>query len=193
MATVGIKHPVFAPITAFTSGSAPTYGTGFVVGKAIKSDITISTADGTLYADDAVAEYASQFQSGTISFECDDISDNNRCTMFGYTTVAASGGKSGVKMGALDEAPHGGFGYYKTKIKNGTKFYVGKWFYNTIFHETADNAETKKDSITFQTISIEGKILPVVGFGNDTYCEECTASTESEVVTWLNTKAGIAG
>lgn len=193
MATIGIKHPVFAPITALNEGAKPTYGDGFVVGKAIKADVSIQTAEGTLYADDAVAEYASQFQSGTISFEADDISDVNRCAMFGYTKVTASGGKSGLKKGALDEAPHGGFGYYKTKVKNGVKLYKAYWFYNTIFSETSDSAETKNDSITFQTISCEGKILPVVGFGNNEYCEECTCSTEADAKTWLHTMAGISG
>ena len=66
MATTGIKHPVFAPITARNTGAKPTYGTGILVAKATKADITINTAEGKLYADDSLAEYDSKFQSGTL-------------------------------------------------------------------------------------------------------------------------------
>ena len=39
MAITGIKHPVFAPITARNAGAKPTYGTGIVVAKATKADM----------------------------------------------------------------------------------------------------------------------------------------------------------
>lgn len=73
MATTGIKHPVFAPITARNAGAKPTYGTGLLIGKATKADITINTAEGKLYADDALAEYDSKFQSGSISLGVDEL------------------------------------------------------------------------------------------------------------------------
>lgn len=193
MATIGIKHPVFAPISAFNSGAKPTYDAGFVVCKAIKADLTITTAEGTLYADDAIAEYASKVKGASISFEGDEISDNNRCAMFGYTKVNASGGKSGLKRGALDTPVHGGFGYYKTKTVNNVTMYRAMWFYNAVFTETSDSAETDTENINFQTTTIEGKALPVIGFEKDLIIEEATFSSESEALTWLHTMANISG
>ena len=193
MATIGLKHPVFAPITSFNEAAKPTYGSGFVVGKAVKANVTVSTTEGKLYADDSLAEYASQISDVSIGFETDDISDNNKCSMFGYTKVTSSGGKSGLKKGALDDDVHGGFGYYKTKVKNGTNFYCATWYYDTIFHETGESSETKGDNVNFQTISCEGKALPIIGFGNNDYCEETTFTTEAEAISWLHTNANISG
>lgn len=191
MATIGIKHPVYAPITTYNAGSKPTYGTGFVVGKAIKADITISTVEGKLYGDDALCEYDSQVSDISIGFETDEINDLNRATMFGYNALSATGG-SGVTMGVKDTPAHGGFGYYKTKVVNGVKKYTAKWFLDTVLHETGESNETKGDNINFQTVSCEGKALPIIGLSNDTFCEEVTFTTESAAVSWLNGLANIA-
>lgn len=193
MATIGIKHPVFSPITAYNSNALPTYGNGIVVGKAVKADVTVSTVEGKLYADDALAEYASQISDIGISFESDEISDNNRCVMFGYTKVTGSGGRSGLKRGVLDPDVHGGFGYYKTKVTNGNKLYRAVWYFDTVLHETGESAETKGENVSFQTVTCEGKALPISGYGNNDYCEEATFSTEAEAKTWLHTMANISG
>ena len=78
MAITGIKHPVFAPITGRPAGAKPTYGTGILVAKATKVDITINTAEGKLYADDSLAEYDSKFQSATIAAGVDDLTLNKQ-------------------------------------------------------------------------------------------------------------------
>ena len=193
MASIGLKHPVFSPITRMNDNAMPTYGTGFVIGKAVKADLTINTIEGSLYADDALAEYASQFQNGSISAEVDEISDNNKVTMFGYKKVTGSGGTSGIKKGAKNETVHGGFGYYKTKVVNGTNFYRATWFFDTVFHETGESNETKGENITFSTTAFEGTILPVFGLGDDDWVEETMFSTEAEAISWLHTRAGISG
>ena len=193
MASIGLKHPVFAPISRFNDGAMPTYSGGVVIGKAVKADITISTIEGTLYADDAIAEYDRKVQNVDISFEVDDISDSNKNVIFGYRKSTGSGSSSTLYMGANDDAVHGGFGYYKTKVVNKVKLYTAKWFYDTIFAETGETNETKGDNITFQTTTVEGKALPVIGLGNDDYAETATFSTESDAISWLHSKAGISG
>ena len=109
MAITGVKHPVFAPITARNAGAKPTYGTGILIAKATKADITINTAEGKLYADDSLAEYDSKFQSATIAAGVDDLTPNKKAALFGYT-LDTSGGKTVLKKGASDTAPHGGTG-----------------------------------------------------------------------------------
>lgn len=191
MATIGIKHPVYSPITTYNAGAKPTYGTGFVVGKAIKADITVSTVEGKLYGDDALCEYDSQVSDISINFETDEIADTNRAVMFGYSALSATGG-AGVTMGVKNVQAHGGFGFYKTKVVNGTKKYTAKWYLDTVFHETGESSETKGENINFQTTGCEGKALPIVGFRNDDYCEEITFTTEDAAKAWLDGLANIA-
>ena len=71
MAHIGLKYPVFAPITAETDAGAITYGDGFVVGKAINYTGTPSNADVVLYADDGVAESDKSITNEGVSLEAD--------------------------------------------------------------------------------------------------------------------------
>lgn len=193
MAKIGLKHPVFAPIASYNTGAIPTYESGTVVGKAVKANITVNTIEGMLYADDALAEYDKQVQNVDISFEVDDMADMVKKTMFGYRLSTGSGYSSGLLMGVNDDTVHGGFGYYKTKVVNRVKLYEARWFYDAAFNETGESVETKGDGITFQTTSIEGKALPVIGLGKDDYSETATFSDESAAISWLHNKAGISG
>jgi phi13 family phage major tail protein len=192
MATTGIKHPVFAPITARNTGAKPTYGTGVLLGKATKADITINTAEGKLYADDALAEYDSKFQSGSVSLGVDELTPAKKAALFGYT-IDSSSGKQILKKGASDVAPHGGFGYYKTKKIDGARKYEVKWMYDVVFRETNDNAETANENVNFQTSEIAGEILPIIGLGNDDWSEEQICDTEQAAITALHTYANISG
>lgn len=51
-ANIGMQHPVFAPISAYTSGSAITYGAGMVVAEAVSAALNWERADGRFYGDD---------------------------------------------------------------------------------------------------------------------------------------------
>lgn len=192
MAITGIKHPVFAPITSRTAGAKPTYGTGMVIAKATKADITINTAEGKLYADDSLAEYDSKFQSATIAAGVDDLTPNKKAALFGYT-LDTSGGNTVLKKGASDTAPHGGFGYYKTKKIDNVRKYEVKWMYDVVFHETNDNAETANENVNFQTTEFTGEALPILGLGHDDWCEEQLCDTEQAAITALHTYANITG
>ena len=191
MATIGIKHPVFAPISPTSvEGARPTYNAGTVLGKAVKADVNLTFAEGKLFADDVLAEYASKFQSGTITAGVDELTAEKRVIVFGNTLDTTSGASTLVK-GTEDTAPHGGFGYFKTKQVDGKKKFNAKWYFDTVWHEGNDTAETGNDGITFQTTEITGSILPVVGWGNNNWMEEETFNTEAEAVSWLHTRAGI--
>ena len=56
MATIGIKHPVYAVISAMNANAKPTYNASKsgILGKATKADVTLNFAEGSLYADDAL-------------------------------------------------------------------------------------------------------------------------------------------
>lgn len=194
MATIGIKHPVYAVISAMNANAKPTYNASKsgILGKATKADVTLNFAEGSLYADDALAEYATKFQNGTISAGFDELTPQKYADLLGYR-IDSTGGTSILRKGAKDSAPHVGFGYYKTKVIDGVKKYQAKVFYNCVFKESGDNAETATDSINFQTVELAATILPVIGFNEDDYTEEQIFTSESAAVTYLHSALGITG
>lgn len=192
MAATGLKYPVYGIITKYNDGAAPTYGTPGVIGKAIKADVTFNSAEGKLYADDALAEYASKFTDGSIVLGVDEMTDTKRSALLGYTLSAVSGSNKLI-MGAADVAPHVGIGYYKTHMIDGVRKYRTYFFYDVVFRETGDSSETANESITFSTPEITGTILPVQGYGKDNYAEIMTFDTESAAKTHLHELVGITG
>ena len=194
MATIGIKHPVYAVISTMNTGAKPTYtaAKSGILGKATKADVTLNFAEGSLYADDSLAEYATKFQNGTIAAGFDELTPQKYADILGYR-IDATGGTSILRKGAKDAAPHVGFGYYKTKVIDGVKKYEAKVFYNCVFKENGDNAETAADSINFQTIELSATVLPVIGFNEDDYMEEQLFTTEAAAVTFLHSELGITG
>ena len=95
MAFVGLKMPVFAPIAGYDEEThRPTYGTGFIIGMAIKADVTINYAEATLYADDILAESDSSFQNGTVDVGVDEISHESDTKLFGHEESADNSGRS---------------------------------------------------------------------------------------------------
>ncbi|MBQ1295222.1 MAG: hypothetical protein IIY21_14360, partial [Clostridiales bacterium] len=189
MAATGLKYPVYGIITKFNDGAAPTYSTPGVIGKAIKADVTFNSAEGKLYADDALAEYASKFTDGSIVLGIDDITEAKKAALLGYTLSAVSGSNKLI-MGAADVAPHVGIGYYKTHMIDGVRKYRTYFFYDVVFRETGDSSETANESITFSTPEITGTILPVQGYGKDNYAEIMTFDSEASAKTHLHELVG---
>lgn len=191
MASIGLKYPVFAPLDGeIVEGTRPEYGTGFVVGKAIKADVTINYAEATLYADDILAESDSSFQNGTIDVGVDEITHDIHSKLFGSKIVEVEG-TSELHAGAKNVSPHGGFGYYKTKVINKKTKYLAKWFLDVQFKPGNDSSETKGDSTSFVTPEFSGTIFCIPGLEEDTYVEEAFFDTEADAKAWLKGKANI--
>lgn len=136
MANFGANHPCFKPDN----------GVGVVLGKLVSANLTVNLASGEMYADDGLAEQISEFASGTIAMETDDMSDANASIVYGATV---NGGE--VTYNQNDTPPKGGLAYYKALMRNGVKFYKG-YFYPVVRAALGnDNAQTRGNAITFQT------------------------------------------
>lgn len=197
MARIGLKYIVAAAITAETLGSAPTYGTGFVVGKAMKAEKSVNANDSELYGDDALNESDQSFSDGALKIGLTDFGTGRLASMevqaalFGAKIVEVSGVKE-MSRGAGQTAPYLGIGYYKTKTINKTKFYEATWIYKIQFKTPGESTNTRGKTIEFQTDEIEGKFMAVAGFGDDDYEKTATFETEAEAVNWLNALANIS-
>ncbi len=151
MATIGMDKLYYAKITEGTDGDE-TYTTPIQLAKAIKADLTIDLAEATLYADDGTAYVVKEFKTGTLSLGVEDIGAQAAQDLTGAVVddngVLVSAGEdegAAVAVGFRALKPNGKYRYF--------------WLYRVKFGIPAANLQTKGDSITFQTPTIEGTVM----------------------------------
>ena len=151
MSTIGLDSLYYAAITDDANGEE-TYGTPEVLAKAIKCDLSVELAEAILYADDAAAEVVKAFKEGKLSLGVDDIGVAKAKALTGAEVdsngVLVSAGEdlgAPVAVGFRAMKPNGKYRYF--------------WLYRVQFGVPATNLETKGDSISFQTPTIEGTVM----------------------------------
>lgn len=200
MAHVGMKMPVMA---LWEEGN--TYKNGFVAAKAINFTGTPNKNEAVLYADDTAAETDLSVRDWGTSLGVDDLSLKTQADILGHAyvqgTEATDGGEAipeSIEIGTDDVAPYMGVGFYKRRRKNNIVSFTVIWLYKVQHSEPTENAETKGESVNFQTPTIEGKAFPVEVTGTDgkkkmSVGKKLLFKTESEAIAWLKKQANITG
>ena len=181
MATIGLDKLYYSKITEDANGDE-TYATPVPLAKAMKADLSVELAEATLYADDGPAEIVKEFKSGTLSLGIDDIGKTAAEDLTGAKLddngVVVSGGEdigTPVAVGFRAKKANGKFRYF--------------WLYRVVFGMPATNLQTKGDSISFQTPTIEGTVLrrnKLDDLGNHPWKAEATegdAGVSASVIT----------
>ena len=150
MATIGFDMLQYAKITEDANGME-TYGAPKILAKAIKADLSIDLNEAILYADDAASEVVKEFKSGKLSLGVNDIGSEVAEDLTGANIddkgVLVSTGEDTATPVAIG---------FRARKSNGKYRYF--WLYRVKFGTPATNLQTKGDSITFQTPTIEGTI-----------------------------------
>lgn len=195
MAFIGMRHVVAAKIAAETPGSALTYSAGMVVGKAIQGNLTWDRNDNPLYADDAIAENDNGATGGSIELITDDLLDTVRAYLLGDEAITVGTGTSATTEyeSTEDPAPYVGFGYMRVRVKGGETSYQAVWYHKAQFGESNENAQTKGQTIEWQTPTLTGKIMGVNdnASGQIRFRRRATFETAAAAIAWLDNKAGI--
>lgn len=151
MATIGLDRLYYAKITESDEGEE-TYAVPQILAKAIKADLSVELAEAVLYADDGAAYVIKDFKSGKLSLGIDDIGVGAAADLTGAVTddngVLVSASENigqPVAVGFRAQKPDGKYRYF--------------WLYRVKFGIPATNLQTKGDSITFQTPTIEGTVM----------------------------------
>lgn len=151
MATIGLDRLYYATITEDSVGEE-TYGTPTILAKAINADLSVELTEATLYADDGAAEVVKDFNSGTLTLGVDDIGASVAAVLTGAVTddngvliSASENSGSPVAIGFRALKPNGHYRYF--------------WLYRVKFGLPATNLQTKGESITFSTPTIEGTVM----------------------------------
>jgi len=151
MATIGLDRLYYAKITENENGEE-TYDTPAPLAKAITAELSVELAEATLYADDGAAEVVKEFQSGTLTLGVADIGVAATEVLTGATLddnkVLISASEDGGAPVAIG---------FRAKKANGKYRYF--WLYRVKFGIPATNLQTKGDSITFSTPTIEGTVM----------------------------------
>ena len=179
MAYVGLAMPVIKPAT----------GSGIVLGKAVGVDIEPQYSEASLYGDNVKAEYDKTFKSAKVKLETTTLPVDAHEALFGHSVTEGTG-SSGTKIVSKgsDSAKYVGFGVYTEESVDGVKKYVTAWLPKVKFSDANNSWETKGDSISYKTASIEGEAL----VDDDGVWKEVEIfSTEDAAISHLKTKAGI--
>ena len=151
MATIGMDKLYYAKITEAEDGEE-TYDTPVILAKAISAELSVELAEATLYADDGASEVVKDFKSGKLTLGVDDIGITAAQDLTG-----AAADDNGVLISAGENiAPPVAIGFRALRANGKYRYF---WLYRVIFGIPATNLQTKGDSITFQTPSIEGTVL----------------------------------
>lgn len=188
---IGMMYPVWAPLTAHTDGSMPTYGTGRVIQEARNATVTKTYNNNPLYGDDRIVDEDNGLTELTITFEPTGLNDEDRKALFGeddYGTSGASG-----QWVSDNETPYGGFGYMRRMRDNGVRKWEA-WFTLKIkFQEESQATSTKEGSITWNTPTLNGRAAGLYVDSSEKlrYQLHDTFDTAAAAKAWLKALANI--
>lgn len=182
MSAFGARYPIFNPIKEEPEDSLPVYKNqeATVIGRLVAANLTVNLASGEIYADDILAESVSEFSSGSIAMETDDMEDANAEIIYGATVTEKE-----VRYKAGDNPPPGGLAYIKVLKRRGNVVYKGYYYPRVQAALGNDNAQTKGNSITLGTTATTFTVF-ACNSGDWRITKEF--ETEAEAKTWCKEK-----
>lgn len=191
-ANVGMRYPVYAPITAYTPGTAITYGNGAVIAEAVSASVSWNRADGHFYGDDVELDSDNGVLGYSISFEPTGLSDAIRAALLGETLATSD-------YEINDSAsPDIGFGYIRVMRSKGSSTvnttYEGWWYRKLKFSISSEETRTKEQNIEWRVPTLEGTGagVEVDGTGKLKFAIHRTFDSFSAAQSWLKSLAGIS-
>lgn len=178
MAKIGLNSFRYSVLTEAQDGT-PSYDGAHTPAKAISCSVSISNNDVKLYADDALAESDTSFQSGSVTIGIDDEDQATMATLLGHQVDSTS---QAMIRNANDVAPYIGFGRIIVKMVNNVKKYKVEFLYKVKFGEPSQEDQTKGESVEFATTELEGTVATLA---DGKWSETKTFDTKNEALTFL--------
>ena len=184
MAQIGLTNLWYGILTEGADGT-PSYGGAKSFGKAVSAKVDTSNNDAKLYADDALAESDSSFNSAKVTLGVADDDITVFAEILGHTAVAVDASGHGMKRNVNDVAPYVGLGRVITKLANNKRVYKAEFLYKVKFTEPGQEDETKGDKVDFKTPEIEGT---AVALANGDWSDSGVFDTKDAAMTWVKGK-----
>lgn len=176
MAKIGLTNFRYSILTEAADGT-PSYNGAKTPGKAISCNVEISNNSATLYADDALAESDTSFQSGTVTMGIDEDDLTTMAALLGHTITEGV-----MTRSVMDVAPYVGLGRIVTKMVNNVISYKVEFLYKVKFSEPSAENQTRGESVEFATTEIEGTVSALKN-GNWSVAQSFT--TKDAAITYL--------
>lgn len=191
MAYIGMRNPVAAPITAYTEGSAITYGSGMVLGPAVAANLTFDVADNPDYGDDVIVDNDNGINGYSATLETNNITKEGRAMVLGWEPVGTTVTHYDVTDAA---APYVGWGFIRVKMFKAVRSYEAFWFHRSQFSPNGINASTKQRQITWNhpQMNVQGMGVRLDNSGKAKYFQWMEFDSESAAQAWLYGKANIS-
>ena len=172
MAKIGLNSFRYGILTEAADGT-PSYAGAITPAKAVSCSVSITNNSGMLYADDALAESDTSFQSGTVTMGVDKLDNQTQGALLGHTV---SDGE--IVRNGNDVAPYVGLGRVVTLMIDGSYKYRAEFLYKVKFAEPSQENNTKGESIEFGTYSLEGTVAELAN-GNWSIAKEFTSKADA--------------
>ena len=178
MAKIGLNNFRYSKLTESETGTA-TYDGAKKPAKAVSCKVSISTSSASLYADDALAESDSSFNSGTVTIGIDEEDNATMADLLGHT-LAEEGGE--MVRNANDVAPYVGLGRVVVKMVNGVRKYKVEFLNKVKFSEPSQDDKTKGENVEFTTSELEGTVSTLA---DGTWSKTKTFDTQTDAIKYL--------
>lgn len=186
MANIGLRNAKYNQIDYETNKyKALVNSVVPVLGKMIDAKLTENRSDAQLFADDGLAEYDNAFTGGSLALTLADVDDDTYAEVKGCTFS-----NSELTENEEDSSPEIGYGHIITKMVNGVKKYKVEFLPRIIVTKITADAKTKGESIEFNTVSLEGKVMAlkkaINGLQVGDWHKVKTFDTLAEAITYLD-------
>lgn len=182
MALIGLNNFWYSKLTEAQDGT-PSFDGAKSFGKAVSCSVSLTNNSAELYADDALAESDTSFQSGTVTLGVDDDREATFADVLGHS-IAADGE---VTYNSNDVAPFVALARIVVKMVNNVKLYKVNVLYKVKFSDVNESENTKGESVEFATPTIEGKIAQLA---NGDWKTTKTFSTKAEALAFIQALFG---
>ena len=152
MALIGLNHFYYSHLSEADDGTV-TYDGAKSFGKAVSCNVSVTNNSAALYADDALAESDTSFQSGTVTLGVDDDRETTFADILGHTIEDGL-----VTYNGNDTAPWVSLARIVVKLVNNVKIYKVEVLRKVKFSDPSSSNQTKGESVEFTTPEIEGTI-----------------------------------
>jgi len=157
---VGAKDFVYALLTAGTdiAGGTPTYGTIKSLPGLRKVTVNPNASQSQLEGDDRVMYISEQIGKIDVTAEFGDVNISQFAELYGHTYASGA-----VTKNVSDVSPLVAIGYKVTR--SGSSVYTYKWLYCGQFMKMETSAETKGESLKYQSVSLKGIFRSLISSG----------------------------
>lgn len=184
---MGASKPYWAKIANDPDNGMPTYETGMAFSEFIKLTENLNRAETEFYSDDALSENASEFKYCELTYDNKGLSDEIMAAIYGMDYTEGV-----LTYGGDDNAPMGGFGYFRTLMDKGVKYYEGIVYPKVKAALGNDTTDTKGENVTFA-----GATTTMMAYQckdeKRTWKKTQIFSKASEAEAWVKTQLGVTG